>query len=106
MRYVIQMEEVIVDDESMETIDVWEHFGETNNIKEAREIANKLVDDIKNHKCMYTAEISDINNSIGVCISQYYSDTGHNYWVQKNGSVPNGIVDVIEIAIISPKEWN
>lgn len=104
MRYIVQMEEIINDDDNMETFDIWECFGEYGNLKDAKEVANELANNIRNHSCQYTEEVSDKNNWIGVCISKYYSDSGRGR-LPKNAR-PGGLVDVIEIAEIPPEVWN
>lgn len=91
--YLVQMEEVVVNDDSMETINVWEDFYDyTNDLEKAKENATKLLNDIKEHKISEVFEVDDVNNHIGVCISVYNED--------------NTISDVIEIGDLTPDEWN
>lgn len=91
--YLVQMEEVIVNDDSMETINVWEDFYDyTNDLEKAKENATKLLNDIKEHKISEVFEVDDANNHISVCISVYNED--------------NTISDVIEIGDLTPDEWN
>lgn len=92
--YLVQMEEVVVDDDSMETIEVWEDFYDyTNNLEEAKANAVKLLNDIKEHKVSEVFEISDANNHIGVCIAVYKEED-------------DSILDVIDIGELEPDEWN
>ena len=91
--YLVQMEEVINNNDSMETIDVWEDFYDyTNNLDEAKANALKLLNDIKEHKVSEVFEISNPNNHIGVCISVYKEED-------------DSILDVIEIGDLTPDEW-
>lgn len=92
--YLVQMEEVINNNDCMETIDVWEDFYDyTDNLDEAKANALKLLNDIKKHKVSEIFEVSDPNNHIGVCISVYKEED-------------NSILDVIEIGDLTPNEWN
>jgi len=104
MRFVVQMEDMINDDGNIEVVNVFECFGEYSNLHEAKAVAQKLVEDIKNHKCQYTKEISHPYNWIGVVISKYHSDNIKGR--RPNNGAPGSVVDVIEIADIPPEVWN
>ena len=92
--YLVQMEEVVVDDESMETIEVWENFYDyTHDLKEAETNANQLLNDIREHKVFEIFEVSDSNNHIGVCITVYNDED-------------NSLLDVVEVGCLTPEEWN
>lgn len=86
---VIEMQEVEITEDGKETIDIWDDFGEYKSLKEAKEAAEKLVAEIRNHTCPAVFEIADPNHSIGIVVAQYY-----------------GIKDVIDIDMIPPEEWN
>ena len=104
MRFVVQMEDMINDDGNIEVVNVFECFGEYNNLHDAKVAAQKLIEDIKYHKCQYTKEISHPYNWIGVVISKYYSDSKRVGL--PNMDKPNRLVDVIEIEDIPPEVWN
>lgn len=92
--YLVQMLEIVVAEDSDETIDVWEDFYDyTHDLEEAKRNAAKLLDDIRNHNVSEVFEVSDTNNDIGVCIAVYNEDD-------------NAILDVIDMGSLTPKEWN
>ena len=92
--YLVQMEEVVVNDDSMETIEVWEGFYDlTDNLKEAKSNALQLLDDIKEKKVPEVFEVNDANNVISICIA-VYNEKDHT------------ILDVIEMRDLAPEEWN
>lgn len=92
--YLVQMEEIVVDKDSKETVEVWEDFYDcTMDLEEAKNNANELLEKIRNHEVLEVFEVNDINNNIGVCISVY---DAKDY----------SILDVIEIGDLLPKEWN
>lgn len=94
-KYLVQMEEIVEAEDSMETIDVWEDFFDyTYDLEEAKSNAQQLLKDIKEHKISEIFEVSDSNNLIGVCIAVYDEDND------------SAILDVIEVGDLTPDEWN
>ena len=90
------MEEIVVENDSRETIEVWEDiFDYTYDLEEAKRNALQLLNDIRQHKASEVFEVNDANNHIGVCVSEYDEDDDSNT-----------ISDVIEIGMLAPKEWN
>lgn len=94
--YVVQMEEVVVQEDSTEAVQVWESFDETSDLEEAKKNANELLDKIRNHKLKEVPEVfgvKDTNHDIAVCIAVYKADDG-------------SILDVIDVGTLTPPEWN
>lgn len=92
--YVVQMEEVVTNDDSTETINVWEDFYDcTTDLEEAKANANELIAKIKQHKVEEIFEVEDPCHTLEVCIAVYKKDD-------------NTILDVIEMGEITPDEWN
>ena len=89
MRNVIEMQEIEITEDGEQTVDIWDNFEESKNLKEAKKTAKKLATEIRNHTCPAVFEIADPNHSIGIVVAQYY-----------------GIKDVIDIDMIPPEEWN
>ena len=108
MRNVIEMQEVEITEDGEETIDIWDDFGEYKSLKEAKEAAEKLVAEIRNHTCPAIFEIIDPNHSIGIVVAQYYElNRGPLMFAQGNRPyMPGSIKDVIDIAMIPPEEWH
>lgn len=92
--YLVQMEEVVVNNDSMETVEVWEGFYDlTGNLEEAKSNALQLLNDIKEKKVPEVFEVSDANDLISICIA-VYNEKDHT------------ILEVIEIGDLTPDEWN
>ena len=89
--YLVQMEEIVVENDSRETIEVWEDiFDYTYDLEEAKRNALQLLNDIRQHKASEVFEVNDANNHIGVCVSEYDEDDDSNT-----------ISDVIEIGMLA-----
>lgn len=92
--YLVQMEEVVANNDSMETVEVWEGFYDlTGNLEEAKSNALQLLNDIKEKKVPEVFEVSDANDLISICIA-VYNEKDHT------------ILEVIEIGDLTPDEWN
>ena len=92
--YLIQMEEVVVDEECDETIQVWEDFyDETTDLEEAKKNAKELLEKIKKHEIEEVLEAEDISNDIAVCIAVY-------------DAKDSSILDVIDVGNVKPDVWN
>ena len=65
--YLVQMEEVVANNDSMETVEVWEGFYDlTGNLEEAKSNALQLLNDIKEKKVPEVFEVSDANDLISI----------------------------------------
>lgn len=91
-KYVVQMEEIRVEDESLETLELWEGFYEpTGSYEQAKAQAEELLQNIRNSDLPELKEVLVPENHVGVCISSYSED--------------GSILDVIEIGIVPPEQW-
>lgn len=104
MRFVVQVEDIIVNDEESEAVNVWD-LQEFNTKKNAKTFALEIAEQIKRHK--FPLEVKDKMHSVGICIAQYYSDSKNHMSIQyKNGCIPGALVDVIDVETIPPELWN
>lgn len=85
MRNVIEMQEIEITEDGEQTVDIWDNFGESKNLKEAKKTAKKLATEIRNHTCPAVFEIADRTIPLGSWL--------HN-------------TTVIDIDMIPPEEWN
>lgn len=104
MRFVVQIEDVIVNDEGSEAVNVWD-LQEFNTKKNAKTFALEIAEQIKRHE--FPLEVRDKMHSVGICIAQYYSDSKNHMSIRhKNGWIPGALVDVVDIETIPPEVWN